>query len=265
MNYLPKSPINQQKNIHLKKIRTNLININGNNFSKPFNIITDRDNNKISQIKIYTRLNTYNEDLDTNVTKSVSNISLNLKNNEFNFKKRTKISLTKNLTCTNSKQISLINYTSSNKRKKLINSSKNIKKFLASPKNQDIKIILKNRRNIGKGYKYKKIKRELLLNKNQSNNKLSYNNTINSLRKSSKKSFETRRITNNITKRSSISINKKTEENNTKNGGKFSNIKLNKKPIKIETNRIYKERRDNFDNSIKNIFYFKENKNNKIL
>ena len=264
MNYLPKSPINQQKNIHLKKIRTNLININGNKFSKPFNIITDRDNNKISQIKIYTRLNIYNEDLDTNVTKSVSNISLNLKNNEFNFKKRTKISLTKNLTRTNSKQISLINYTSSNKRKKLINSSKNIKKFLASPKNQDIKIILKNSRNIGKGYKYKKIKRELLLNKNQSNNKLSYNNTINSLRKSSKKSFETRRITNNITKRSSISINKKTEENNPKNGGKLSNIKLNKKPIKIETNRIYKERRDNFDNSIKNIFYFKENKNKKM-
>ena len=102
----------------------------------------------------------------------------------------------------------------------------------------------------------------MLLNKNQSINKLSYNNTLTSLRKSSKKSFETKIITNNITKRSSISINKKTDENIPKNGGKLSNIKkLKKYPIKIETNRVYKERKDNLDDSIKNTIYSREDKN----
>ena len=90
MNYLHKTPLIHQKNFHLEKIRTNLININGNKLSKPLNIIKDEDKNKISDIKIYTRLNTYNEDLDTNITKSVSNISLHLKNNEFNFIKEQK-------------------------------------------------------------------------------------------------------------------------------------------------------------------------------
>ena len=88
MNFFHKSPIMRHKYFQLNKIRTNLNNINGNKIkiSKPLYLITDKDNKKISPIKIYNGLYTYNEDLDTIITNSVSNKSLN----EFNFKKRKK-------------------------------------------------------------------------------------------------------------------------------------------------------------------------------
>ena len=98
MNYLHKSSINPKKNLQLKKNFVSVTNINRNKLSKPLNLIIDKNNKKISQIKIYQGLNTYNEDLDKNTTQSISNISLNSKNNEFHFNKRIKISLSKNAT-----------------------------------------------------------------------------------------------------------------------------------------------------------------------
>ena len=239
MNFFHKSPIMRHKYFQLNKIRTNLNNINGNKIkiSKPLYLITDKDNKKISPIKIYNGLYTYNEDLDTIITNSVSNKSLN----EFNFKKREKIRLVENMTNKNLKKISLIDSNPcSNKIKKLVNSSKNIKISLPSPKNQNFKVILKKNRNIEKKHKYKYLKKDLFLNKNRINHKLSNNRTINSFGKSSKKQFE-KRIAKTITQRSSISRNKKTGED-----------------IKIGINGVYKGKKGNLDNN-------KEDINNKEI
>ena len=260
---------NHKKNLQLKKNLNSVTNINRNKLSKPLNLLIDKDNKIISQIKIYQGLNTYNEDLDKNTMQSISNISLNAKTNEFNFYKKIKTSLNKNAIIKNSKQISLINKTSSNKRINLINSSKNMKRSIPFFKNQNNQIIIKTSRNTGKKFDYNHIKRELFLNKNISNNKLtysSYNSTINYIRQTSKKSFKTQRTTKNITKRSSLSINIKTEENTLKARKKLSNIQLNKKPIITVANRDYKGMKEYFKKYIfKNLNYFKDNNNsNKI-
>ena len=264
MNYLHKSSINHKKNLQLKKNFDSVTNINRKKLSKPLNLIIDKDYKKISQIKIYQGLNTYNEDLDKNTTKSISNISLNAKNNELNFKKRIKISLSKNEIIKNTKQISLINNNSSNKRINMFNSSQNMQRSLPSFKNQNNKIIIKTSRNTGKKFEYNHIKRELFLNKDISNNTLSYKSTINYFRQTSKKSFKTQRTTKNITKTSSLSINIKTEENTLKAREKLSNIQINKKPIKTVANRDYNGRKEYFKKYIfKNLNYFKDN-NTKI-
>ena len=226
MNSL-KNPRIYQKNYQTTIFKSNQINKRETQLSRILNKI--KDDEKISSKKNYCESNTFNEDLDTNKTKSISSISINERLKESNNNKIKKINLFENEKNTSSKKNVIFNHFNTN-RKNNIQSNVIFPIFI----NQSFKIILK---------------------KNQSNKKFNYYQTLNHIRKSFKKTFRIQKNLKNTNKITNISTAKKNYENifkakkKSRNTIKYSlsKIKFNKNPLKTEAN----ESKRNVDINVK--------------
>ena len=135
MNNLYKTPAIHCKS---KKIRSNLINLDEKKISINLNKI--KRCQKFTPTKKHCEYNTYDEDSDIYIIKSIYNLSLTKINNESLYKKGENLSLIESARNKKAKKFLINDKNNSNKTNNFMNISKNSKKDLPIFVNQNIKI-----------------------------------------------------------------------------------------------------------------------------
>ena len=150
-----------------------------------------------------------------------------------------------NMAITNIKKSAIINNNISNKTNNFFKSNKKSEKTIPTIMNYTVKLIFKSNKP-AKRNKYRKINPE----KNLSKTNLSFNKNIKSLITASKKVLKDQKISKNVNRDLTISINQKNQENSvvkekikTNVNYIFSKTNYKKRPINTEINEIIKKRK----------------------
>ena len=213
---------------------------------------TLKKNKTKRQIFFGKDLNKLNTNLDINKPKFNSVLSITEGNTKAIHKNKKYNEYVRNMTTTNFNKKNNNIY---NKKNNFIYSSKNNEKTFPIFINQNIKIILKNHKMMGKNYKHNLTNGEINLNKNKSINNISDYKTKYLREISSDKFSKTMKNPRNLKEIKNISMIKKDKQNWLNNVEKnkifiehllykTQKTKFNKRIIKLETKENLKEKND---------------------